>query len=345
MQVIELGPNLEALVRILDELPDAIRGGRRAHTLVPNRLHLTRGDDSEFELFIEGERDSFGEQMIGSMFYWGNYHDLNTNRDISALVISADNRSGHSRLLAHVAYESERILSEDPTIDNESLLFAISPFLSLILQSQVMSIAKQMGLTAELILMEQLLNFATGRGIHHSRVLNAWKGYDSADRDYYANGIAIEVKASGSRNRVHMISSIEQLLLSEEPKEEQLFVYSIGLSSDTSRDYKLVTQIDNVERILNPMMHDDFYDFLAGYCGEGYHKNLRDRYNLETGFSISPPGGLIAIDDNVDILRYTSFLSGRLPRDVDSVNYKAIFSDPDFSREEVESVFSMMLAA
>lgn len=342
--MIKLVPNLESLVRILDGLDAAIGGDRRAHTLVSNRLHLTRGNNSEFELFIEGERESFGEQMIGSMFSWGDYHDLNTNRNISALVISADNRSGHSRLLAHVAYESERILGDDPMIDNESLLIGISPFLSLIVQSQVLSIPKQMGLTAELILMEQLLNFATDKGIHHSRVVNTWKGYASADRDYYANGIAIEVKASGSRNRVHMISSIEQLLLSEEPKEEQLFVYSIGLSRDTSRDYKLVTQIDNVERILDPIMHDDFYDYLSEYCGEGYHRNLRDRYNLETGFSISPPGGLIAIDKNIEILRYTSFLHGRLPRDVDSVNYNARFNEPDFSREQIERIYSIMLA-
>ena len=57
--------------------------------------------------------DSFGEQMSGSLFSWGNYHDLTTNRNISALVISADNRSGHSRLLAHIAYESQRILTEN----------------------------------------------------------------------------------------------------------------------------------------------------------------------------------------------------------------------------------------
>jgi len=341
--VIEMVHNLESLVSILENLDSAIGGDRRAHTLVQNRLHLTRGSNSEFELFIEGESDSFGEQMIGNMFSWGNYHDLNTNRAISALVISADNRSGHSRLLAHVAYESERILTENPTIDNESLLFEITPFLSLIVQSQVLSVAKQMGLTGELILMEQLLNFANQRGIHHSRVMNAWKGYDNSDRDYYSNGIAIEVKASGSRTRVHMISSIEQLLLSEEPKEEKLFVYSIGLSPDTSRTYKLVTQIDNVERVLDPILQDDFYDYLARYCGEGYHRNLRDRYNLETGFSISPSPGLIKIDEDVEILRYSSFITGRLPNDVESVTYKARFNDPDISRNEIEEVYSNLL--
>ena len=78
--------------------------------------------------------------------FLGNYHDLTTNRNISALVISADNSSGHSRLLAHIAYESQRILTENPEIDNESLLlFGIGPFLSLIIQSQVLSVAKQMG--------------------------------------------------------------------------------------------------------------------------------------------------------------------------------------------------------
>jgi hypothetical protein len=338
-----LNHNLEALVQIIESLGSAVGGDRKAHSLVINRLHLTRGIESEFELFIEGERESFGEQMIGSLFSWGNYHDINTNRNIAALVISADNRIGNSRLLAHVAYESERILIENPGIDNESLLYEISPFLSLIIQSKVMSVPKQMGLTGELILMEQLLNFANEKGIHHSRVINSWKGYDSADRDYYANEIAIEVKASGSRNRTHMISSIEQLLLSEEPKEEQLFVYSIGLSPDASRDYKLITQIDNIERILNPSLHEEFYVHLQEYCGEGYHKNLRDRYNIETGFSISPSGGLINIDDNVQILRYTSFVSGILPRDVESVNYKARFNDPNLSREEIVNIFSKML--
>ena len=338
-----MNQNLETLVQIIEGLESAVGGDRKAHSLVQDRLHLTRGSGSEYELFIEGERESFGEQMIGKMFSWGTYHDINTNRNINALVISADNRAGHSRLLAHVAYESERILIENPQIDNESLLYEISPFLSLIIQSQVMSVPKQMGLTGELILMEQLLNFANKNGIHHSRVINSWKGYDSADRDYYANEIAIEVKASGSRNRVHMISSIEQLLLSEEPKEEQLFVYSIGLSPDASRDYKLITQIDNIERILNPLLHEEFYNYLQEYCSEGYHKNLRDRYNLETGFSISPSGGLITIDDNVQILRYTSFVSGTLPRDVESVNYKARFNDPKLSREQIESIYSKML--
>ena len=328
---------------MLENLDSASGGDRRAETLIQNRLHLTRGSDSEFELFFEGEKESFGNQRIGRMFSWGIYHDLNTNRNISALVVSASNRSGNSRLLAHVAYESKRILTENPSIDNESLLFEISPFLSLIVQTHVMPVSKQMGLTGELILMEQLLNFATTKRIHHSRVLNAWKGYDSSDRDYYANGIAIEVKASGSRNRVHMISSIEQLLLSQEPKEERLYVYSVGLSSDASRDYRLVTQIDNVERLLDPALHDTFYEFLENYCGEGYYRDLRDRYNLEPGFTIYPTGGLIQIDDDVDILRYSSFVSGTLPRDVETVNYKARFDDPNMSREQIENIYTKLL--
>ena len=115
------------------------------------------------------------------------------------------------------------------------------------------------------------------------------------------------------------------------------------MSQDTSRPYKLITQIDNVERVLDPSLHDDFYDYLAQYCGEGYHRNLRDRYNLETGFTISPPAGLIRIDDSVDILRYSSFATGRLPNDVEDVNYKARFNDPDISRTEVEELYSIML--
>ena len=55
-------------MRVLEGLDAAIGGDRRAHILVPNRLHLSRGSDSEFELFIEGERESIGEQMIGSIF-------------------------------------------------------------------------------------------------------------------------------------------------------------------------------------------------------------------------------------------------------------------------------------
>ena len=338
-----MATSLEDLVSILEDLPDATGGNRKAHTLVNERLHLCRGTSSEFELFIEGEENSFGTGTSGRLFSWNKYHDTDDNREISALVIKVENRSGHSRLLAHVAYESERILSENPAISNEELLSGIDPFLSLIIQTQVMPIHKQMGLTAELILMEDLVSFATTKGIHHSRVLDVWKGYDSADRDYYGNGVAIEVKASGSRNRVHMISSIEQLLLNEEPKEEKLYVYSIGLSSDASRGYKLVTQIDNLERILDPSLHNKFYEFLENYCGEGYHQDLRERYKLEPGFTISPPGGLIQIDDEVDILRYSSFLSGTLPRDVDSVNYKARFDDPNMSREQIENIYTTLL--
>ena len=336
---------LESLVQTLEGLDTAAGGDRRAHTLVEQRLHLSKGRQSEFELFIEGDLDSFGNEMVGGVFSWGNFHDLNTNRDISALVISADNRSGHSRLLAHVAYESARILSENPEIDNQSLLIGISPFLSLIVQSQVMSVSRQMGLTGELILMEQLLNHANEMGISHSRVMNSWKGYSNSDRDFYRNGIAIEVKSSGSRNRVHSISSIDQLLIDEQAEEERLFVYSIGLKADSSRNYKLVTQIDNITRILNPMFHGEFFDQLSGYCGGGYIRNLRDRYNLETGFSVYPAGGLIEVTDDIGILRYSSFVSEEVPRNVENISYKARFEEPTFSRSDVEEVFSAMLAS
>ena len=49
------------------------------------------------------------------------------------------------------------------------------------------------------------------------------------------------------------------------------------------------------------------------------------------------------IDDTVDILRYSNFTTGRLPNDVEDVNYKARFSDPDISRTEVEELYSIML--
>jgi len=338
-----LTTGLEDLVSILEDLPDATGGNRKAHTLVSKRLHLCRGSSSEFELFIEGEENSFGTGISGRLFSWGTYHDTNDNREISALVIKVENKSGHSRLLAHVAYESERLLSENPAMDNEALLLGIDPFLSLIVQSHVMSVPKQMGLTGELILMERMLNLANDRGINHSRVLSCWKGYESADRDYYSNGLAIEVKASGTRNRNHNISSIDQLLLSEQPPEERLFVYSLGLSPDPSRDYKLITQIDNVTTILDPTLHDSFFELLEDYCGEGYHRSLRERYSLESGFTASPAPALIEIDDSVEILRYSSFSDGELPGAVDRVKYTAKLDYPALQPSEVEQIISTML--
>ena len=335
--------SLEELVSILETLPDALGGERKAHTLVTERLHLCRGNSSEFELFIEGEEGSFGNGISGRLFSWDQYHDTNNNREISALVIKAENKSGHSRLLAHVAYESERLLRDDPSIDNEALLLGIEPFLSLIVQSHVMPITKQMGLTGELILMERMLNFANDRGINHSRVLGCWKGHESADRDYYSNGLAIEVKASGSRNRDHSISSIDQLLLSEEPPEERLFVFSLGLSPDASRDYKLITQIDNVTAVLDQSLHDSFFELLEDYCGEGYHRSLRERYSLESGFTASPSPALIEIDDSIEILRYSSFTDDELPRAVDRVKYTAKLDYPALLTSEVEQVISTML--
>jgi len=342
--VIDLNTDLEELVSILENLPNAIGGDRQARTLVHKRLHLCRGNSSEFELFIEGNEGSFGSSISGKLFSWGEYHDTNDNRQISALVIKVENRSGHSRLLAHVAYESERLLRDNPSINNEELLLGIEPFLSLIVQSHVMPITKQMGLTGELILMERILNFANENNINHSRVLNCWKGYLSADRDYYSNGFAIEVKASGSGNRNHIISSINQLLLGEEPFEERLFVYSIGLIPDASREYRLVTQIDNVIAILESSLHDDFFDLLENYCGEGYHRSLRQRYSLESGFTVSPSPGLIEIDDSVDILRYSSFQDGELPDAVDRVKYTATLdSIPILSADEINAIFKIML--
>ena len=162
-----MNTSLEDLVSILEDLPQATGGNRKAHTLVSERLHLCRGSSGEFELFIEGEENSFGSGISGRLFSWGTYYDTNDNREINALVIQAEKKSGHSRLLAHVAYESQRLLTDDPSLDNEALLLGIEPFLSLIVQSHIMPLTKQMGLTAELILMEWMINIANDEGINH----------------------------------------------------------------------------------------------------------------------------------------------------------------------------------
>ncbi len=51
---------------------------------------------------------------------------------------------------------------------------------------------------------------------------------------------------------------------------------------------------------------------------------------------------MLRIDDGVDILRYSSFATGRLPNDVEDVEFaKARFNDPDISRTEVEELYSL----
>jgi len=88
---------------------------------------------------------------------WGQFHDRRENRHFEALVLRAEGGDTAIRLMAHVAYEASQVLQSDPTATNADLLKRLAPFLSLIAQRSLLSLQSQMGLTAELLFLLELL--------------------------------------------------------------------------------------------------------------------------------------------------------------------------------------------
>ena len=174
-------------------------------TLWPERLRLARTSDDCIELFIEGPLESFAQSVIGQGLEFGRYREIRDAREFSALVVRSGPGEGWLRPMAHLTYEAVQAIHQDPDITNESLLVAVGPFLRLVVGKEVLSTEHQVGLTGELIFLQEVLNAASALGVAGGIALSRWTGWDMASRDFKGGRIAVEVKATGGSARHHWV--------------------------------------------------------------------------------------------------------------------------------------------
>ena len=338
--------SIESLAQEINCLEACAGESRHAYTVTRERIHLARGPRASIELFIEGDRASFGLAAVGRSLEWGCYHDSNASRDFPALVVRAQEGESAVRLMAHVAYEALRLVEANSGITNSEILEQLSPFISLVIHRSILGIRHQMGLTAELMLMTELLNFAERQTppLDKRLVLNAWKGWDSASRDFFGREVAVEVKATSLESRHHAVHPMNQVLPDPCRPDERVYVYSVGLRPDRSSHFGLVMAFDRVFERLDSDEKQTLAEHLSHYGGSGFDIELRALYELEPGFTVTHQAALFRIDTVPDILRPDSFVGGEPPARAKRIRYDLSLEGlPRCSSDERERVFRCLL--
>jgi Putative PD-(D/E)XK family member, (DUF4420) len=312
--------DVEDLVSSIEALSRAPGEDRDACTLWSQRLHLARNADDCVELFIEGTLESFAQTPVGRGLEFGQFRETRNAREFSALVIRSGPGGGWVRPMAHLAYEAVQAIHQDPQITNEALLLAVGPFLRLVIAKELLSTEQQVGLTGELIFLQELLNAASALGVSSRTALGRWTGWGAASRDFKGGGIAVEVKATGGPSRQHWVHPMYQLLAAAS-SGEKVFVCSIGLRVDRSRPYRLTTAIERILESLPGDSHEQFIELIGRYGGKGFSMSQWRQYELEPGFLVTQPPALFRVDELKEILRPESFIGGDPPARVVDMRY------------------------
>jgi hypothetical protein len=337
---------IESLAQQIHSLEACSGEGRHAYTLLSERLYLARGPNDSIELFIEGERATFGLAAVGHSLQWGEYYDLNQSRNFHAVVIRALGGGGAVRLMAHLAYEAYQLVTDNPRITNSELLERLTPFVSLVIQRSILGLKYQFGLTAELLLMFELINFAEQQNppVDNRLVLESWNGWDSARRDYSGGSIAVEVKATFRDSRRHIVHPMQQLLSDPSQPGERVYIYSVGLRPDRSGSFRTLTALDRVFARLHSDAKSTFTRQLRSYGGSGFDPELRSYYELEPGFLLTLTPSLFRIDNVPDILRPESFVGRTPPARAKRIRYEVSLEGLQPVRaDERDTVFRNLL--
>jgi hypothetical protein len=314
--------DVEGLATLISALRKTAGEERDAVTLIPGRLHTARNAADCIELFIEGERDSFAQSAIGKGLEAGYYTERQSGRVFPAVVVRSGPGVVWARPMAHLIYEGLQVLRVNPEATNEELLGAIAPYLALVVERSILPIEHQLGLTGELIFLLELINGASALGLSSRRAIDRWTGWDSASRDFKGGAIAVEVKTTAGVTRQHWVHPMYQFL-SEEQSDERVFVYSVGLRVDRSRDYKLTTAVERVLESLPTDLHGLFQERIEQYLGTGFSFAQWREYTLEPGFLVSLAPSLYRVDHLIEILRPQSFVGGSPPARALDLRYLA----------------------
>ena len=321
------------------------------HALAQKRLHLSVSHDGAPTLFIEGDADSFGKlPTLRGLEHREDAIDVQTGNVFKALRVTAPQEPYGNEAMAVIAYEICRIIESDPDTDNGTLLAGVYWILKVLgIETSVLSVERQRGLVAELILLRRLLQLGREHSVSSQVVLDRWWGPVGGKRDFAAVGISIEVKSTALNTRTHHIASIDQL----DPMSpgEQVYVYSVGIKSEPTVDRKLPTYVadcvsaiaDTSGRILVGTAVHSFYQKLESV---GYLPRFGDLYRSAPGVMPNPllPPKLFRSFD-LDRVMMSSFKGNRLPSMVTSVSYEINISAPPLRERDADAALLSLITS
>lgn len=331
--------SIEELVNQAAALQAADGLDRNALELISDRLYLAISPKREPELFIRGTRESFPSIDGDRILTWGEYRLRGSGTNLPALVVRTAEGSGGQRLIAHVAYEANRLLEANPIMTNAALIEALHPFLRLVVARSLLSPTDQIGLTGELIVLSELLALAVSESQRRA-ALGGWTGPQGGRRDFYFDGLAsIEVK-SGPGNSFSV--GLDQLL--PVAGDGDLFLGTVQVRRDGSAPLKLPDVVTRVENLLGLPELVEAFRYKLRRVGElGYNPLLAGEYRLEPGFFVEPVD-LRRLHDSNAILRKGSFREGEPPASVSQIHYSLDVSGmPQLSQLEKKAMLTAML--
>ena len=302
-------------------------------------------------LFIEGDAASFGKlPTLRGLEYRGDAFDLRTGNVFTALRVTAPQEPYGSEALAVIAYELARIIESEPDTDNGTLLAGVNWILKVLgVEASVLSVERQRGLVAELLLLRRLLQLAREHSIGPAVILDRWWGPVGGKRDFGAVGISIEVKSTALNTRTHHIASIDQL----DPMSpgEQVYVYSVGIKSEPTVDRKLPTYVADCVSVIDEALGDAVvssavYSFHQKLESAGYLPRFGNLYRSEPGVMPNPllPPKLYRASD-LDRVRMSSFKGNRLPAMVTAVSYEINISAPPLGERDVDAALLTLVTS
>ena len=322
------------------------------HTIAPGRLHLSVGHDGAPTVFIEGEATSFGRlQAFRGVEHRDDAVDVRTGNLFKALRVTAPDEPYGNEALAIIAYEIARTIDSEPDSDNTTLLASVTWILRLLgVETSILSVERQRGLVAELLLLRRLCQIGRDNGISPNAVLDRWWGPVGGKRDVAAAGVSIEVKVTALNTRTHHIASIDKL----EPTSlgERVYLYSVGVKSEPTVDRKLPTYVaDAVSEIVdaNGMpVASAVHAYYEKLESTGYQRQFDDLYTSEPGLVPNPllTSELYSTDD-LDHLRISSFKGDRPPSMVTAVSHEITIpaSAPALAQGETDVVLLSLITS
>jgi len=315
--------------------------------LVQGRLYLSRGSAGEYALFLEGARESFGSlPPLAGIDHSPNVIALPGDRQFPALRVASSDPVHGNRVMAHISYELASRLTQDPSVENATLVAQVGWVFPLLGGNEgLLTPEKQRGLVGECLLLRQLLVMARQTELSPSTALERWWGHASARRDFAASNIAIEVKTTGLNTRQHHISTLEQL--EPESASEEVYVYSVGIKTDPTAQKKLPHFVADVEAQL--VGHDGREDleaigrFRIQLASYGFDRRHEGYYLAAPGFLRPHLTPALYPERDLDRLRLTSFVGGSLPSMVASVSYVLDIRSEPLSDSEAVVVLRRLL--
>ncbi len=339
--------NINNILEEIERLPLARGAQWTISSVVPGRIHISRGPTSENALFIEGSRESFGRiPAFSGIEHSSNVLALPEGRRLAALrLVSADPTHGGLKI-AHIAHELARCIILDPSIDNRALLASVEWILPLLgSQGEVMSQERQRGVVGECFFLRTLLLKARDLQLHSATVLDRWWGHDHSKRDFAAEGVAIEVKTTSLNVRQHYVGSIQQL--DPQGADESVYIYSVGIKTDSSAFKKLPDFIADVDALLvrpdGTPDSDAKLRFATQLRAYGYHAEHVGTYANGPGYLRPHLEPSLYDERDLDRVRLTSFVGSSLPTMVIGVSYLLDIRATPLSPEAADAVIELML--